>query len=179
MQRSVVRHPGLLLLLVASVAASLVFVLTASASGDHGVPFRSQGSLVTQSAPGPLATCGSLPNVGYTATYQGTATHLGQVVVSSTVCLEYANFAFPNLPYTVYDSFRAANGDVLNVVATGNYNVVTPPGTDGAATFVGGTGRFLHAHGVGSAHLIVDASGNVVEVVETGTLFYDASDRSG
>lgn len=67
---------------------------------------------------------------------------------------------------------------MLNVVATGNYNVVTPPGTDGSITFTGGTGRFLHAHGVGSVHLITDASGNVVGVVETGTLFYDASDRS-
>ena len=138
------------LVLAASVAASIL-VGVAAGAGERGVPFHAQITLVTQSDTGPLAQCGPLPNVGYTSTYTGTGAHLGQITEeSSTVCLDFAHFVFPNLPYTVYETFRAANGDTLSIVDTGNYNIARLAFTDGVFMVTGGTGRFLHAHGGGS-----------------------------
>jgi hypothetical protein len=167
------------LLVLAAFLAGTVGVAAVANASEHGVPFHARISLVAQSYTGPIAQCGSLPNVGYTGTYTGTAAALGQVTDSSTVCLNFADLAYPNLPYTVYETFQAANGDLLSDVASGNYNLATGTGTDGHFTITGGTGRFLHAHGSGTDNLIVDASGNVVGVTYAGTLFYDASDRSG
>ena len=169
-----------LLLLVAAVATSLSAAVVANA-GEHGVPFHAQIALVSLSDTGPIARCGSDSNVGYTSTYTGTGTHLGRITATETVCLDFAHFVFPNLPYTVYETFQAANGDMLSLVDTGNYNVATMAFTDGVFTVTGGTGRFLDAHGGGSTVLSVDSdgSGHVTEVVYTGTLFYDASGRSG
>jgi len=172
---------GLLsLVLAASVVASLV-VAVAAGAGEHGVPFHAQITLVSLSNTGPIARCGSDPNVGYTSTYTGTGTHLGRITATETVCLDFAHFVVPNLPYTVYETFQAANGDTLILVDTGNFNVATMAFTDGVFAVTGGTGRFLHAHGGGSTVLSVDSdgSGHVTGVAYTGTLFYDASDRSG
>ena len=166
------------LILAASLAGSLSVAGLANAS-EHGAPFHAQISLVAWSDTGQIAQCGSLPNVGYTSTYTGTATALGQVTDSATVCLNFTDLAYPNLPYTVYETFQAANGDLLSDVASGNYNLATLTGTDGHFTITGGTGRFLHAQGSGTDNLIVNVSGNVIGVTYTGTLFYDASDRSG
>lgn len=164
--------------LAACVAASFVAAAAASPAGD-GVPFRGQIALVSQGGQGPIAQCGAAPNVGYTATYAGTGTHLGTIAATETVCLEFTRFVPPDLPYTVHETLQAANGDTISILDTGKYNVGTHAFTEGGFTILGGTGRFLHAHGGGSAVPSADGSGNVTGVAFTGTLFYAASDRSG
>lgn len=82
---------------------------------------------------------------------------------------------------TTEAAFTAANGDILRAVGVGTGAPIGPGlvGFSAVLTFVGGTGRFVHASGeanvVGEAALF---TGTTSLRITDGWIAYDASDRS-
>jgi hypothetical protein len=93
-------------------------------------------------------------------TYQGNATHLGQVTA----------FSFPDNSFVKV----AADGDQI-------FGQIDPPAlhTSGSMTFNGGTGKFAHASGAATYVFSTDTKTGAINIDIVGTLAYDKNDEGG
>ncbi len=109
------------------------------------------------------------------ATRTGTANYLGKYTSVEWGCLDFSLFPIVQAE-NVIATFTAANGDELWYEAEGYFDFSNPPEMVGVWEFVGGTGRFENATGVGETHDI--GTGEPGDVLcNVGTISFNASDR--
>lgn len=102
--------------------------------------------------------------------------HLGRATVHFTQVVNFATGTQHSLELT----YTAADGDTLRAASTGT-SVVSAGGVRFSATitFLGGTGRFVHATGQAHADGTASLTANTSEYTLDGNIAYDAADRSG
>jgi hypothetical protein len=137
------------------------------------------GSLPVQAAERPFALSGSGTStfitdaagnvIGANITASGTATHLGLWTAAGTVQFT----PDPNNPGRLLSSaaiaFIAANGDRLQVMLNGNLDPAA--GADmGVLRFVGGTGRFAGASGLGQFVVELNTSTGAFKTTAVATI---------
>ena len=107
-------------------------------AGDQ-VPFKLQGSATSLTTPVFVGT-----HMLLTASGSGSASHLGTITFVAPHDFDLVNGTYVSDAYV-----SAANGDILHLVTLGQFiNAVDSIGT---WTAQGGTGRFAHATGSGTA----------------------------
>lgn len=165
-------------LLALSVASLLLIGLSvAPVTAGSDTPFKAKADVVSLTDPMPIEVCGGPPGfLGQELVLAGTATHLGGFDQFEVICLDLR--APPLVPFVVYGTYIAANGDELDYIVEGLFNFATGEGTDGGTNFTGGTGRFAHASGWAAAVFLRDAQGTAYAQTVSGWISYDASDRS-
>jgi polyvinyl alcohol dehydrogenase (cytochrome) len=110
-----------------------------------------------------------------TITASGQSTFLGQFTEGGTI--QFVQTSPTTLSATALVTFTAANGDQLCAIAVGTADLVS--GTNTATfTFVGGTGRFLHASGTAQAGFVQDFATGAFSFTLGGDLAFLASDRA-
>lgn len=176
------------LLLLAATPASVVASDNALNFKGWGVGEDSYGPPTDTPPLAPL--CGPDALWRYYSAGNGIFTHLGKVMFSTTHCTYGTEFA-GDPPMPVAGVFRpsrsvftAGPGDELYMTYSGSFHVeMAASGLVGVIdqmtwTIAGGTGRFLHATGSGSARGMADFVKNVTSINFAGNLSYDASDRA-
>jgi hypothetical protein len=139
----------------------------------------------------PLAPpCGTNALWRYYSVGTGNFTHLGKVDATATHCTYGMEFAGdPPMPVAGFFGpgrivITSAPGDELYMTYAGTWRLeMTPSGPISVIgpmtwTITGGTGRFLHATGSGSANGIGDIVNNMTSLSFFGAISYDASDRA-
>jgi len=186
-----------LLTATALVTALLLLAAAPESVGASDNALKLRGWTVGQDSIGPPTDTPPLappcrPDAAwrYYSVGNGIFTHLGKVEVSTTHCTYVTEFAGdPPMPVAgVFGPsrtvFTSAPGDELYMAISGAFHIemsasgpisVVDPIT---WTITGGTGRFLHANGSGSAHATSDIVKNISSVNFAGTISYDASDRA-
>jgi len=181
----------------ALITALLLLAAAPTSVGASDNALKFQGWTFGQDSYGPLTDTPPLappcrPDAAWRhyGVGNGIFTHLGKVEISTTHCTYVTDFAGdPPTPVAgVFGPSRtvltAAPGDELYMTFSGAFHIemsasgpisVLDPIT---WTITGGTGRFLHANGSGSAHGTGDIVKNVSSLNWTGTISYDASDRA-
>ena len=152
-----------------------------AADGAWAVPIHgSVGGHDGLSAPD---TCPAGAVARYTGTGGGEFSHLGAVDFVISHC------TWPDSPTTGHFgpgtvTLTAANGDRLMLADHGTFEIVM--GASGPLsliqldwTVIGGTGRFAHAAGSGTANPVGDLVANYTSATFDGVIEYDASERSG
>lgn len=163
--------------IVTVVVAVLVLVApTAATAGPHGAqerPFHTKwsGTFDMFGEPG-WCEDGAVP-VHIIGT--GRASHVGRFELETWHCADFAN----NELEDGVEVWTAANGDKLY----GTYEGILDPQVVCTHTYSGGTGRFLHATGtLGPSSPWITFTSETEGVLGgemSGTISYDASDRSG
>jgi len=165
-------------LLALSIASLLLIGLSAApVTAGSDLPFKVQADVVSLTDPMPIEACGDAPDfLGQELVLAGKATHLGRVDQFEVICEDMR--ALPLMPFVVYGTYTAANGDELNYLVEGFVNLATGENADGGMIVTGGTGRFAHASGWAAAVFLRDAQGVAYAQTVSGWISYDASDRS-
>lgn len=155
--------------------------------GDDALarPFRAQMfTRLVGMAPDP--TCGDFPRLLNTQVGEGQVTHLGQVSVVITFCVDVTDVlddgtltAGESLPYdSGLGTLTAANGDMLYLTISGAVLPSDDPDYDlefkDPFHFTGGTGRFVGATGEGMTASFVDQSDDRTDHQWLGTLVLPA-----
>jgi hypothetical protein len=167
--------------LLAVVGLVVMTAVPVGAAGD--VPFKAKATVESTTDLHPIpAVCGdpALGFLGQVVEYRGTGTHLGRFELVETICMEMGALDPPGqplLPFEVFGTYFAANGDELDLHVEGVINVLTGTVDDGGFHFTGGSGRFESATGSGHAVLIRDAEGALIAQTARGVIDYAASDR--
>lgn len=177
-----------------ALTAVLLFTMAAPAVAASKnprpvVPFS--GSAVTSDSYGdPTAAPACPAGAAWRFFAEGTGlfTHLGPVDYHMTHCTTITVFVDGSPAAGTFGpgeiTITADNGDELWMVQSGVFHIeLTSHGpvsmVDMAWTISGGTGRFTHATGSGTAKAIGDILANSTTGTWSGTISYDASDRSG
>jgi len=166
-------------LLALSVASLLLIGLSAApVTAGSDLPFKAKADVVSLTDPMPIAVCGDPAQgfLGQELVLAGTGTHLGGFDQFEVICEDMR--ALPLMPFVVYGTYTAANGDELDYLVEGLVNLATGESTDGGMIVTGGTGRFAHATGWAAAVFLRDAQGVAYAQTVSGWISYDASDRS-
>lgn len=166
-------------LLALGVASLLLIGLSAApVSAGSDLPFKAKADVVSLTDPMPIEVCGDPAEgfLGQEFLLAGTATHLGRFDQFEIICEDMR--ALPLMPFVVYGTYTAANGDELYYLVEGFVNVATGESADGGTYFTGGTGRFAHASGWAATVFFRDAQGTAYAETQSGWISYDASDRS-
>ncbi|HYM82897.1 MAG TPA: hypothetical protein VEY67_01940, partial [Candidatus Dormibacteraeota bacterium] len=131
----------------------------------------------------PPDTCPAGAGWRYMGTGGGEWSHLGPVHTVITHCSWLDSPTTGHFgPGTV--TLTAANGDQLVLADEGTFEIVMSASgplsmIDLDWTVIGGTGRFAHATGSGTAHPVGDLLAGTTSGIFDGLIRYDASDRSG
>jgi hypothetical protein len=176
------------------MALLLVVAGATTAAATHGQPDRAtpiSGDISGIDTPPDFTAPGCPEGASwrFESTGTGTLGHLGTVAFELADCttLDPADFSL-SIAGTLW--LTAANGDVLviSLTGTGTFNPLLPPSPtvpwDITAWQVDqGTGRFADAAGSGHGHALTHiaqtaAETDSTEISITGTISYDASDRS-
>jgi len=187
--------------LVSATASFTALLLLAAAPASVGASdnaLKFQGWTVGEDSFGPptdtpplAEPCEVDADWRYYSAGPGIFTHLGKTTHSVTHCTYITVWADP--PQNTIPSagefgpgrmvITAGPGDELYMTYSGEFHIeMSPSGPvsifGSTWTITGGTGRFLHATGSGSAHGSGDVVKNISTTNHVGTISYDASDRA-
>jgi len=167
-------------LLALTVASLLLIGLSAApVTAGSDLPFNAKADVVSLTDPMPIPQpCGDPAEgfLGQELVLVGTATHLGHFDQFEFICEDLR--ALPLMPFVVYGTYTAANGDELHYLVEGLVNLATGESTDGGVIITGGAGRFADASGWAAAAFLRDAQGVAYAQTVSGWISYNASDRS-
>jgi hypothetical protein len=170
--------------LVAIVAATTIcLVLAAPVAADSTVAVPIHGSVASLDGMAPPDSCPAGAGWRYVSTGSGAFSHLGTVKFEISHCSWLDSPTIGHFgPGTV--TLTAANGDRLVLEDQGTFEIVL--GASGPLsliqlewTVIGGTGRFAHAVGSGTADPVGDLLAGTTSGSFEGVIDYDASDRAG
>lgn len=162
----------------------LIGAVPAMAVPDSGVPLK--GSIVGVDAYGDPSTCPAGTSWRYFSTGPLQMSHLGGGDSDVTHCTvfneETGTGTFGNGTITL----TAANGDSLVLAQSGTFYIEGDPSPgggglsiiDGQWTVVDGEGRFEGATGNGTLTGVSDLDAGTTTIHFTGSIVYDASNRS-
>ncbi len=170
-------------LLAYVAAATICLVLASPVAADSAVTVPIHGSVGGHDGMSAPDTCPAGAGARYTGTGGGEFSHLGAVDFVITHCTWLDSPTTGHFgPGTV--TLTAANGDRLVLADSGTFEIVM--GASGPLsliqldwTVIGGTGRFAHAAGSGTASPVGDLVANYTSGTFDGVIQYAASDRSG
>jgi hypothetical protein len=164
------------------MAVPLVLFFTLDlAVAQENVPWETYGMVTPEQPEADLDWLAYCISEGYDFGFgpsnrTGTVNYLGKYTYVERGCLDFSDFPIVRAE-NVTATFTAANGDELWFEAgEGYFDFSNPPEMRAVWEFVGGTGRFENATGVGETRDIgTGESGEVLHMV--GTISFNASDR--
>lgn len=169
-------------LLAIVAAATVCLVLASPVAADSAVAVPIHGSGAGRDVGSAPNGCPAGASWRYTSTGGGEFSHLGAVMMVVTHCSWLDSPTTGHFgPGTI--TLTAANGDRLVLEDRGTFEIVM--GASGPVsmiqlewTVIGGTGRFAHATGSGTANPVGDLLANTTSGPFDGVIKYDASDRA-
>lgn len=168
--------------LVVVIAVVALVMASNAGAGAAELPFGTKATLVSSTDLDDTSVCGETGFfIAREDVHTGTGTHLGRFELVEILCLNLTEFAppvQPLIPFEVFGTYTAANGDLLWYEVAGIFDASTGQTTSDGFTFTNGTGRFTSAEGSGTTMLERDADGNIVALQQTGVITFDASDRA-
>jgi hypothetical protein len=156
---------------VALASMLLVGAMAAPVLARQVLPFRAEADRLWETPIGPVDDCDPGFPVGQDAGYAGTGTYLGRFTGWESLCIGAGIFYVDGV-------FVAANGDQLWWRVDGTFDPSTMEVFDEEFAFAGGTGRFTSAQGTAVDAFTRDSTGKAIALTVSGTISYDASDRS-